>query len=387
MGGEKIKDERQERAYQYWLHNLPGAGNRTIEKILEEFGSAKQAHLAGAGALSAMIRGEGKEKIDDFIRKWDVEEKYGELEQKKILFISREEEGYPLRLRKLENPPYALYVLGNLPKEKTPSAAVIGARECSEYGSCMARAFAEKFANEGVEVISGMARGIDGIAQQAAIDAGGKTYAVLGSGVDVCYPLSNKKLYQEILEKGGGILSPFLPGTPPIKRQFPERNRIVAGLSDLILVVEARLKSGTWITVDMALEQGKSVYAVPGRLTDRLSDGCNFLIRQGAEIALTPEDILAEFAVLQNRKGMEGKSLNSKKAQEGDKMQIQILEALDVYPKSADEILETVRGKGTGMELSELFERLICLCMEKKAKQTKGSYFSKTCGQDAIKDT
>lgn len=370
---------REEKPYQYWLHNVPGAGDRTIEKIIEEFGSAKQAYLAGADALRPLIRGKGKEKIDSFIKSWDIERKYEELKQKKIFFISREDACYPFRLKKLENPPYALYCLGSLPKEQIPSAAVIGARECSEYGNYMARAFAGKLAKAGVAVISGMARGIDGIAQQAALEAGGKTYAVLGSGVDICYPRSNKKLYQEILETGGGILSIFPPGTQPVKGQFPERNRIVAGLSDLILVVEARLKSGTWITVDMALEQGKNVYAVPGRLTDRLSDGCNFLIRQGAEIALTPEDILAEFALLQNRKGMESKSIKSKNRESGDRVQMQILELLDAYPKSVDEIFAAIRKKGIDMELSELFERLIHLCIEKKAKQTGGSYFSKIC--------
>jgi len=202
--------------------------------------------------------------------------------------------------------------------------------------------------------------------------------------VDICYPKSNRKLYQEIIETGGGILSTFPPGTQPIKRQFPERNRIVAGLSDLLLVVEARLKSGTWITVDMALEQGKSVYAVPGRLTDRLSDGCNFLISQGAEIALTPEDILAEFDILQNRKGMERKSIKCENKESGDKVQMQILKLLDTYPKAVDEIFEAMKIRGSQIELSELLERLIHLCIEKKAKQTGGSYFSKICVSDTI---
>ena len=179
----------------------------------------------------------------------------------------------------------------------------------------MARAFGGELAKAGVAVISGMARGIDGLGQQAALEQGGRTYAVLGCGADVCYPASNRKLYQEIVEKGGGILSVFPPGTPPVKGQFPERNRIVAGLADLVLVVEARQKSGTLITVDMALEQGKNVYAVPGRLTDRLSDGCNLLIRQGAGIALAPGDILAELKLLGNRKALgsaqKGKSWTS----------------------------------------------------------------------------
>ncbi len=182
-----------------------------------------------------------------------------------------------------------------------------------------------------------MARGIDGLGQQAALEQGGRTYAVLGCGADICYPASNRKLYQEIVEKGGGILSVFPPGTPPVKGQFPERNRIVAGLSDLVLVVEARQKSGTLITVDMALEQGKNVYAVPGRLTDRLSDGCNLLIRQGAGIALAPGDILAELKLLGNRK-----ALGSAQAGKSSLEERKILDFLDYHPRSADEILAKI---------------------------------------------
>lgn len=384
----------EERAYQYWLHNLPGIGDKTIEMLLKTFGSAGQIYYAGTDALKRAVKEKRAEKIESFSRTWDVEKRYEELERRKILFVPRDDERYPERLRKMEHPPYAIYCLGSLPLEQAPSAAVIGARECSEYGSHMAHAFAGKMAEAGVMVVSGMARGIDGIAQKAALLNGGRTYAVLGSGVDVCYPASNRELYQEILDTGGGILSPFPPGSPPLKQQFPERNRIVAGLSDVILVVEARLKSGTWITVDMALEQGKSVYAVPGRLTDRLSDGCNFLIRQGAGIALTPEDILAELAVLQNREGMKCRdSINDRKKIRNQKavkdreempavkagISDELLPFLDAYPRSADEILDAMRKKGKAVELPRLLEGLIGLCIENKAKQVCGSYFVKTC--------
>jgi DNA processing protein len=139
-----------------------------------------------------------------------------------------------------------------------------------------------------------MARGIDGIAQKAALDAGGKSYAVLGCGVDICYPEENRDLYER-LQQQGGILSEYPPGMQPIAKLFPPRNRIISGLSDLVLVIEARKRSGTLITVDMALEQGREVYALPGRVSDALSDGCNRLIRQGAGPATCPEDILEFF--------------------------------------------------------------------------------------------
>lgn len=175
-----------------------------------------------------------------------------------------------------------------------PAAAIIGARLASGYGREQARRFSYRLASRGITIISGMARGIDGIAQMAALDAGGKSYAVLGCGVDICYPEENRKLYDRLLQQGG-IISEYPPGTFPEARLFPQRNRIISGLADLVLVIEARKKSGTLITVDMALEQGREVFALPGRVSDSLSDGCNRLIRQGAGAATCPEDILEYF--------------------------------------------------------------------------------------------
>ncbi len=369
--------DMEERAYQYWLHNLPGVGDRRIEKLLKVFGSAKEIYNAGTKTLEKVLGEKAGEKIVDFTRCWDIEKSYEKLISKNILFLTVEDRQYPERLKKLEHPPYALYCMGKLPEEQRPAAAVIGARECSEYGSYVARAFAGEMAKAGVSIVSGMARGIDGIGQRAAIERKGKTYAVLGCGVDVCYPASNRRLYQEIIDMDGGILSSFPPGTQPLKRHFPERNRIVAGLSDVVLVVEARLKSGTWITVDMALEQGKSVYAVPGRLTDRLSDGCNYLIRQGAGIALTPKDVLSELSVLENRKGINGNKWKEEQAKEPvwGKQEEGIVRFLDGYPKSPDEIMENMQKSGETIEFTDLLAELMELCMEKKIRRTGGNYF------------
>lgn len=200
---------------------------------------------------------------------------------------------YPERLREIPRPPKELYVLGELPDERRPTVAVIGARDCSEYGRHVASVLGAALGRSGVQVVSGMARGIDGIGQKAALDAGGKAYAVLGSGVDVCYPAQNRPLYDK-LRTGGGILSEYPPGTPPLPGYFPARNRIVSGLADAVVVVEAREKSGTLITVDMALEQGREVYVVPGRVTDPLSKGCNRLMKLGAGILLNTEELVEE---------------------------------------------------------------------------------------------
>ncbi len=381
--------------YRFWLHHLPGVGDKTIEKLLGRFGDAREVYAAGQAALEEVLGNNKALKVTEFRKRFQLQRAYEEMRDKKIAFYTKEDEEYPVRLREIPHPPYGIYCLGKLPADRIPAAAVIGARECSEYGSAMAEAFAGRLGEAGVSIISGMARGIDGIGQRAALMRGGKTYAVLGCGADICYPASNRRLYEEIREKGGGILSVFPPGTEPLKRHFPERNRIVAGLSDLVLVVEARQKSGTWITVDMALEQGKNVYAVPGRLTDRLNDGCNLLIRQGAGIALSPEDILAELAIIKNRSsGSTGRGLGppkadlskADKAKEAErtaehagpgKTEQSILRFLDYHPKSVDEILEGMRGAGIKIGLARLLSELVTLCMEGEAKQVTGNYFIK----------
>lgn len=209
---------------------------------------------------------------------------------RKILLTDRE---YPSRLLEIPQAPKQLYVRGKLPEEGVPSVAVIGARDCSYYGQEVAKRLGRLFGENGIQVISGMARGIDGIGQQAALQAGGSSFAVLGCGADICYPRQNQDLYDRLC-KQGGVISEYEWGTPPRAGYFPPRNRIVSGLADAVIVVEARKKSGTLITVDMALEQGKEVYAVPGRLVDDLSSGCNYLIKNGAGILLDMEEFMEE---------------------------------------------------------------------------------------------
>lgn len=205
--------------------------------------------------------------------------------------VRRTDGAYPKRMSALRGMPKALYWRGSLPEEGKAAVAVIGARTCSPYGREMAQWFAGELAAAGVQIISGMARGVDGIAQRAALEHGGKSFAVLGCGTDICYPKENKELYERLLAEGG-IVSEHPAGTPPLACHFPTRNRIISALSDLVLVIEAREKSGTLITVDFALEQGRDVYVLPGRIGDSLSGGCNRLLRQGAGAALEPSDIL-----------------------------------------------------------------------------------------------
>ena len=215
---------------------------------------------------------------------------YHELEEKHIRFVLLEDSIYPKRLKSLPDAPFSLYVKGELPKEELPSVAIVGARVCSEYGREAAFYFGEQLAKAQVQIISGMAAGIDAWGQKGALKQG-KTFAVLGNGVDICYPAENISLYMQI-PQSGGLISEFPIGMRGLPYMFPIRNRIISGLSDLILVVEARKRSGSLITVDQALEQGREVCALPGRTIDPLSEGCNELIKNGAMLITKPEEIL-----------------------------------------------------------------------------------------------
>lgn len=232
----------------------------------------------------------GRERTDPEILEKNLEE----LRKKEIRFLRRGTKEYPKRLSVIPSPPYFLYIKGTLPEEEIPAAAVVGARNCTAYGRQYAEQFASGLSRHGIAIVSGMALGIDGAAQRGALRAGGKTVAVLGCGVDICYPREHIGLYKDILDAGGGILSEYPPGTPPLPGNFPARNRIISGLSDIVLVMEARQKSGSLITADMALEQGKDVYALPGPIDSCLSIGCHRLIQQGAGILMSPEELLEE---------------------------------------------------------------------------------------------
>ncbi len=305
--------------YACWLNNIPGIGRRTILTLLESgtIHSAEELYELSETTLAKLcgevFQGKAQTVIVERILRAHMtapEQIMEKLQEKNIQFVSLEDSVFPRRLREIPDKPYAIYFKGRLPVEQRPSVAIVGTRDCSIYGQEEASYFAKNLAKRGIQIVSGMARGIDGIAGMAAakavversINIGEKmsdeavavpSYAVLGCGVDICYPKQNRVLY-EILCERGGVLSESVPGTEPKAGLFPQRNRIISGLADYILVIEARKRSGTFITVDQALEQGKTVYALPGRVSDPLSVGCNTLLRQGAVIATDPEDIVED---------------------------------------------------------------------------------------------
>ena len=301
MKGHNRKD-RKINPYALWLCGISGVGNKTIRALMETASCAEEVYHMSVDELNMCLADKLRRRGDEtgkalnihFAQEEDPLRKAEELWEKGICFASVEDDWFPDRLRGIPDCPYGIYYIRDLPPEDVPSVAIVGARNCSGYGREQARIFAEKLALSGISVISGMARGIDGIAGRAAANAGGRSYAVLGCGVDVVYPEENKELYYTLTEKGG-VISENPPGTMPRTQLFPKRNRLISGLADLVLVIEARRRSGTVITVDAALEQGRDIFALPGRVSDTLSDGCNFLISQGAGIACSPESVIEHF--------------------------------------------------------------------------------------------
>jgi len=214
----------------------------------------------------------------------------------KIEEIGFENEAYPERLKNIYDPPLKLFVLGNKDLLRQKSIAIVGSREATEYGRNVALQFAKSLSENGINIISGLALGIDTYAHLGTLQlhSRGKTIAVLGSGLDEIYPKQNKELAKQIIQSGGCIITEFPFGTKPEKLNFPQRNRIISGLSEGILVVEASEQSGSLITADFALEQGKEVFAVPGNILNKTSVGTNNLIKQGAKLVTNYEEILEE---------------------------------------------------------------------------------------------
>ena len=237
--------------------------------------------------------------LDDMLKTRNrnhLEEQIGRLEEKGIHMIYPELPEYPSKLRHIADPPFVLFTRGCLDLSKAidePSIAVVGARKTDTYGSEMSLFFARELAKEGVTVVSGLAAGVDGKAHEGALTAGGRTVGVLGCGIDIPYPKSNTALYFDMIEHGL-VISEFPPGTAPLAWRFPVRNRIISGLSDGIFVVEAREKSGSLITADLGLEQGKTIYALPGRAYDINAAGTNNLIKMGAVCVTEPGDIIRD---------------------------------------------------------------------------------------------
>lgn len=279
------------------LNMISGIGSQRLKKLLEACGSASKVFLASDGKLKK-IEDIGN-KITQEITGFRFENLKNELALAKKLqlrIITLEDKEYPANLKNIYDPPICLYLKGKLLQEDTLSLAIVGSRRASFYGLSCAEKFAFALAELGITIVSGLARGIDTQAHKGALKAKGRTIAVLGSGLNCIYPLENKKLTEEISAQGA-LISEFPLNARPLAHNFPRHNRVISGLSQAVLVVEAARNSGALITADFALEQGRDVFAIPGKVDSATSLGTNRLIKQGAKLIDNVEDILEELKV------------------------------------------------------------------------------------------
>ncbi len=282
----------EDRNYTIALNLIPGIGAVRFAALVDFFGSPREAWEASPTALRELNF--PKKVYDAFLRvrdAVDLEAFLTSTAEKGITILTTSNEGYPHRLKSIDNPPPVIYMLGEVIPPDEWAVAIVGTRKYSHYGREVAEEMAAFLARNGITVVSGLARGVDSIAHRASLDAGGRTIAVLGSGVDNIYPPENRNMAEEIILRGA-VISDYPPGTPPDGINFPPRNRIISGLSLATVVVEAGERSGASITANYALEQGREVFAVPGNIYSPQSKGTNRLIRNGAHPLLSPEDLL-----------------------------------------------------------------------------------------------
>lgn len=353
----------------YWigLSLVPEVGPVTARRLLRHLGSPRNIFDAAAGdLLSVPGMNEAKaSQIRSFSRWDDVEKSLRVIEQKGISVVGFHDARYPDALRELDDAPAVLYMRGDYLQDDRFGVAIVGSRRHTSYGETVTRRIAGRLAEAGLTVISGMARGIDTLAHRSALSSAGRTVAVLGAGPDVAYPTENRGLMDEIAASGC-VLSEFLPGTGPNRENFPRRNRLISGLSLGVLVVEAAVNSGSLITAAYALEQNKDVFAVPGNITSRSSEGTNRLLRQGARIVLDADDVIEELAP-----ALRGYLRPETRAAAGlTSAEEEVCGLLSAEPRQIDGI-----AREAGMQVSRLLELLLSLELKGVVRQAEGKKF------------
>ena len=373
---EESKRNYTDRQMIYFLNNIEGIGNRNILKIYDKI-----------RPLEKILYMKNEEILDVVniapFRLEDIREQQGKMEKmledmdklkdRNIKFITFLDEDYPDKLLYIDNKPVCLYVIGEIDKYmfNAPTVAIVGSRATSNYGREMTRYIASSLANSGIDIVSGMAYGVDSLAHEEALKEGVRTYAVLGCGINICYPKENMHIYEAIKNtKRGAIISEFPLSMEPRSYNFPMRNRIISALSDLVIVIEAKLKSGSLITATCALEQGKEVYALPGRFTDAFSKGCNRLILDGAGIITSIDDIIESLGLIRE-KSLPLIEKNYNTLANNEKI---VYSCLDFTPKHLEYIIEK-----TGLTYSEVISIILELEMRGFIKQISGNYYAKSC--------
>lgn len=329
-----------ERDYYLSFSLANGIGPKKFELLLRSFGSAEKAWNAGELELRNILKPSLTSKFLNFRKTYDFKKYEDQLRRQKISFVALSDREYPKLLGQIPNPPIVLFVKGNVSLlhssilKNYGTISIVGTRHITDYGREITEMFAKDLAEEGLVIVSGMAFGVDFFAHRSTIDASGRAIAVLGNGVDLPYPLENQKLYEEILDRGGAVVSEFPPGMPPSIGSFPSRNRIIAGLSQGTLVTEGASDSGSLITANFALSFGRKVFAVPGPITSPLSKAPLDLIAKGAKLVTSPQDIFQELKI----QNVKVKSSSQKSKLGTTKEEKQILKILENENLSFDEI-------------------------------------------------
>lgn len=342
-----------ERAYWLGFSRVPGIGVQRANDFKRTFGSLE-------AAWSAQEREFAPLRLPQFVianlieyrRKLDLEAEIRKVERIGAELLTLEDEAYPYLLRAITNPPMVLYVHGQLTAQDSRALAIVGTRKATKLGRDIARDFACELASNGVTIVSGLAQGIDYEAHQGALDVNGRTIAVLGCGIDVIYPRQHTQLARSIMAHGA-LVTEFAPGTPPEAANFPRRNRIVSGISQGVLVVEAPLRSGALITATAAGEQGRDVFAIPSSLNNTMGHGCNRLIQDGAKLVMETSDIISDLQPVtearQTRMIAEQISADSP-------LEAKVLSYLQGDPAHVDDI-----ARDSGMPVSEVLGVLTLL--------------------------
>lgn len=355
------------------LNSVRSMGPVRVRKLLSAFGSVENILSQTAQTLTTVegISHKIAEGVINWAKNWDLENEWKKLEKLGAKVIDCEDPYYPNLLKEIYDPPLVLYYMGDLEALKKKSLAIIGSRHATPYGFETARKLSYQAAYGGLAVTSGLARGIDTAAHQGALAAKGCTIAVLGSSLDAIYPEENRVLAEKIAESGGIVLSEFSLGTAPERYTFPMRNRVVSGLSEGVLVVEAGLESGALITARMAVEQGRQVFAVPGRVDNPHAKGCHKLLKEGARLVENIEDIFEEFGYLIPSRSIIPENRIPKDL---TKEEITVLQSLTNEEVHIDVII-----RKSGLQPAQVSSTLIRLELKKLVRQLPGKCFIKIC--------
>ena len=348
-----------ERECWFWLSSCEWMGIKSAERLLGYFKSARNIYY-GTDSNYEKIKGL-KPKLIAHLKARDQSEEYIQRAMERFeaqggKFLCRLDREYPEKFRVLPDPPLGIFFYGTMPAPNQPMIAIVGAREASGYSLEAAGYFSRKLSEQGVGIISGLARGIDGEAHKSALYADGYTCGILGCGINICYPKENYYLFEQMKSRGG-ILSEYGMGVRPEAWHFPMRNRLISGLADGVFVIEARERSGSLITVDTGLEQGKNIYALPGHFHASLSKGCHQLIQCGAKLVYEPKDILEDFGIFSKENASKEKKLPL------DKSEQLVYSSLSLGPKDIDTISMTC-----GLPLSDTISLLMKMELDGKIR-------------------